>query len=228
NGADRLSERSGNEKAILGGRNPSARPIATTPGDPRVSDKNRSRIDPAQFLKIYELPRMKGTVRNTEDDVYGRLIYDPRDPHLSSQKLSVDESSTVKIVPVPDYADLDMTLNSLYMSAHLVSGDKDQSLQVINYSEIGKDTSTLDSQIGASFESVRNVMSKLLLLQLRTSQVLLDTYVPDRPTCPSTELTREIFTKEETKQSIKVLNHAFGHKLLLFKAEIKSIGDYFT
>jgi len=201
---------------------------------PKTDDKGHKQIDPAKFLRVYEAPRITGRSPQTVPADYGRLIYDPEIPAIRSTKLSVDESSTIVIVPVPDYVNPDMSLNNLFMSAHLASGEKDQSLQVINYSEIGKDPSALDSQIGVSFNSVKDLVSKVLFLQLRTSQILLDVYDPSRELSLrhegelKGELTPRDFLSVEAVKQGNELDDAVAGKILDNKGVIKSMGDFFT
>jgi len=107
-------------------------------------------FNPASFIRIYEDTR--GGVR--------RPIYDPTVPQATrGTQLSVDYMSTVVIIPDlhPDIVGYDLPLNKLYMSAVLSSEDKNQTIEVIGYSEVGKDRATMAAQRGMAFETTANI-----------------------------------------------------------------------
>jgi hypothetical protein len=135
-------------------------------------------LNPAFFIKIYEVPKARsGTFQKTstlkagEDaKIFGKLIYDGRTEGLNSTRLTADESSTIVIVP--DVHGRDIAFNTIYMAAELSSGDNKQNLEVINYSEVGTAPSDNAFIIGASFETARNIIYKLITLQRRSTDVL--------------------------------------------------------
>src|SRR6266852_3302612 len=86
-------------------------------------------FNPATFVSIYEDTKARGRI----------TVYDPpKPPECSGTRLSVDAESAILVVPqIPKGSDL--SLNKLFISAVLTSGDKKQNLEVVGYSEVGKD-----------------------------------------------------------------------------------------
>ena len=131
-------------------------------------------LNPARFVKIYEVPKAKnGKVKTAEDaEIYGKLIYDYKNPdsRLRNTRLTADESSSLAIFP--DTTGRNIAFNTIYMAAELSSADTKQNLEVINYSEVGTAPSADAFIIGASFETARNILDKLIALQRRSTDIL--------------------------------------------------------
>jgi len=99
----------------------------------RNREGNSSGFDPATFVEIYEDTKAGGHIR----------IHNPAHSHKRGSHLSVDAESSVVIVPDSSLLEnSDLSLNKLFMSAVLSSGDKQQNLEVVGYSEVGKDKSS--------------------------------------------------------------------------------------
>ncbi len=190
------------------------------------ASNNRSIFDPARYIKIYESPKVPDPENPTN---YGKLIYDPTKRGLDRIKLTADEASTIVIVPAPENEDL--LLNNLYMTAQLVSGDKSSNIEVKNYSEIGEDKADSNAQLGASFETARNMMFKVLTLQRISSEIIKYTYRVYDNIPPKDELTDEEFAvadeKSRTDATVRdeILSRA-REKLNKFQREIKEANDF--
>jgi len=146
--------------------------VSYIPADGKVSSNEVDQLNPARFVKIYEVPRAKnGKVQTVQDaEVYGKQIYDHSDPLLRSTRLTADENSSLAIFP--DTIGRNIAFNTIYMAAELSSADTKQNLEVINYSEVGTAPSADAFIIGASFETARNILDKLIALQRRSTDIL--------------------------------------------------------
>lgn len=122
-------------------------------------------FNPATFIQLFE--HRRGGKESP--------IYKPADCAKGFQ-LSVDESSSIEIVPDPDSMGQDPVLNKLYITAKLVSGDTSKDVVVIGYSEVGKDKATMAAQAGASFQSAANVGAMILNLSVTANEILAYTY----------------------------------------------------
>lgn len=188
-----------------------------------VKDKKKEEtaahdLDPARFVRIYETPKVRDG-KSIED--YGKLIYDPDNPTLNNIKLTADESGTIVIVPIP--RGRDMPVNNLYMSAQLASADKSTGLEVTNYTEIGKAPTNLDSAIGVSFETARNLLNRIILLQVRATQILHRAYQLDGEMYPEQFRVIDRSTDATVK---KELRQRARQTYLDFRPDIESILTY--
>src|SRR5215472_2540278 len=85
-------------------------------------------FDPATFVRIYEDTKDRGHLE----------IHNPRSRRDAVSHLSVDTDSSIVIVPDSSLLqNSDLSLNKLFISAVLASGDKQQNVEVVGYSEIG-------------------------------------------------------------------------------------------
>jgi hypothetical protein len=136
------------------------------------SDNEVDELNPARFVKIYEISKAKnGAVQTVQEaEIYGRLIYDHSNRNLRSTRLTADENSSLAIFP--DTSGRNIAFNTIYMAAELSSADTKQNLEVMNYSEVGTAPSADAFIIGASFETARNIIDKLITLQRRSTDIL--------------------------------------------------------
>lgn len=136
-------------------------------------------LNPAYFVQVFEVPKARsGTfhaastkaVYGENVEIYGKLIYDGHTPGLNNTRLTADESST--IVVRPNVGGRDIAFNTIYMAAELSSGDTKQNLEVVNYSEVGVAPTADAFVVGASFETAKNILDKLITLQRRSTDIL--------------------------------------------------------
>ena len=186
-------------------------------------------LDPLNIVRIYEIPRAGSKRVQSEQDaeIQGKLIYDGtgRHPDLRSTRLTADETSSIAIFPA--LSGRDIAFNTIYMAAELSSGDTKQDIEVENYSEVGTAPSADAFVIGASFESAKNILDKMITLQRRLTDIIK--HILELP-----EL-HEV-TEDELKTLVEILRMSDAERdrllarateaLDLYSPEIESISTY--
>jgi hypothetical protein len=185
-------------------------------------------FNPASFIRIYEDTR--GGVR--------KLIYDPTLSQATrGTQLSVDYMSTLVIVPDldPNIAGYDLPLNKLYMSAVLSSEDKNQTIEVTGYSEVGKDKATMAAQRGMAFETTANITNLVMDMAYTAWDIVTTVAQTDR-----SQSVYEQSNKIKIEQTIKDMQQAVVDKkdidamrlardrFALYKPEIGTISAFFA
>jgi hypothetical protein len=146
-----------------------------------------TRLSPSRFIRIYEdteggdhpVPDLKSCNHCIQ-------IYNPDGVKLPPRKtiqLSADEKSLLVVIPDINLMGSDLALNKLFITAQLVSGGKKSNVEVVSYSEVGKDQSTSAAQKGTAFESAQDIEMKLVDMSEGAEDVLKYAYCTD-PTAP--------------------------------------------
>jgi len=135
------------------------------------NEKNES-LNPAKFIRIYEYPQSVSANANADR----RIIYDPENLNKKTTKLSSDKDSTIVIKPVRELMGQDMALNKLFITAELISGNEKRNLEVIGYSEVGKDKEDAQSQRALAFQSTQNLIATVLTLAGIADRMLDNVY----------------------------------------------------
>jgi hypothetical protein len=132
--------------------------------------------NPANFIQIFE-----NTTAGKQETVYA--------PSMCSKgfQLSVDEKSSIEILPDRQLLGAGPALNKIYITAKLASGDTSKDVVVTGYSEVGKDKASMGSQSATAFQSAANVGAMLLNLAYTANDIIDYTY--DQKSCQSTAQT---------------------------------------
>ena len=182
----------------------------------RHSHATDSSFDPATFVAIYEDTKAGGRIK----------IHDPSYSHSKGSHLGVDAESSVIVVPDSRLLqNSDLSLNKLFISAVLSSGDKQQNLEVVGYSEVGKDKSSTDAQRGMAFETTEDIQDVILNMVYTSVDILKYVYRIDEQ--------KHIFDPDvqtaikSTATDAAVRQRAIN-RFALYQPEIQAIGDFFT
>jgi hypothetical protein len=173
-------------------------------------------FDPATFVRIYE---------DTKD--HGHLeIHNPRSRRDAGSHLSVDADSSIVIVPDPSLLqNSDLSLNKLFISAVLASGDKQQNVEVVGYSEIGKDKASTEAQRGMAFQTTDNIKNMVVDMVFTSVDILKYVYKVD----PSTSILEEAVQKNIRSATVDdALLQRAKDRFGLYQPEIQATATFFS
>jgi hypothetical protein len=172
-------------------------------------------FDPATFVRIYE---------DTKD--HGHLeIHNPKSRRDAGSHLSVDAESSIIIVPDPGLLqNSDLSLNKLFMSAVLASGDRQQNVEVVGYSEIGKDKASTEAQRGMAFQTTDNIKNMVVDMVFTAVDILKYVYKVD----PNTSILDEAVQNNIRSATVDdALLQRAKDRFGLYQPEIQAIGTFF-
>jgi roadblock/LC7 domain-containing protein len=134
-------------------------------------------LDPATFIRLYEDTKAGNRFS----------VYEPVQT-ISKKGLQLTADLESSIVIEPDAAKMaeDLSLNKLYITAKLASGNSSKDVVVNGYSEIGKDKSTMAAQTGAAFESAADVQAMVLNMAYTAGDIVRFVYQPSTQTISGT------------------------------------------
>jgi hypothetical protein len=195
---------------------------APTAAAPKKSERTRKAtsekagFDPATFIRIYEDTKAGGHIE----------IHNPKSRHDAGSHLSVDAESSVVIVPDSTLLkNSDLSLNKLFMSAVLSSEDKQQNLEVVGYSEVGKDKASTEAQRGMAFQTSENIQN--MVLNMASTSVDIIKYVyevgDDKSIYDADVQTRVKSPVKDAAQKQRAKD-----RFALYRPEIQAIGDFFS
>src|SRR5258706_8663922 len=173
-------------------------------------------FDPATFVRIYEYTKDRGHIE----------IHNPGSRHDIGTHLSVDAESSVVIVPDATLLQhSELSLNKLFMSAVLASGDKQQNVEGVGYSEVGKDKASTAAQRGMAFQTADNIKNMVVNMAFTSVDILKYVYQIDANESVL-DATAQAKIKSATNDAalLQRAKERFG----LYKPEIQAIGDFFT
>jgi len=173
-------------------------------------------FDPATFVSIFEDTKAGAHIE----------VYRPGSSNAVGTHLGVDAESSV--VVVPDGGRLqnsNISLNKLFMSAVLTSGDKQQKLEVVGYSEVGKDQSTAAAQRGMAFQTIDNIQNMILNMAYTAVDILKTTYGIDEQ---KRVLDPEVQKAIHSETIDAALRQRAMDRFALYKPEIQAIGSFFA
>jgi len=136
-------------------------------------------LDPSNFIEVDE---------DTKTGSHWTL-YKPggRSAGKKARQLTADLESSILIVPDPSLMGDDPTLNKLYVTAKLASGDSSKEIAVTGYSEVGKDKAAMPAQSGTAFQSAANVEAMILNMAYTVSDIIRNVYSPPQLKGPGPE-----------------------------------------
>jgi hypothetical protein len=191
----------------------------------RKKKRGDTSFDPASFVHIYEDTKARNRIQ----------IYDPmRQPEKAGRHLSVDADSSVVIVPDPDIlGGNDMPLNKLYMSAVLSSANDKQNVEVVGYSEVGKDKASMEAQRGMAFQTAENIQNMVINMVFTADDIVKYVYeikegesVYDPP--QQEKIMSGTRAMRGTSEEGKPFRERARERFRLYKPEIQAIGDFFA
>jgi len=194
-------------------------PTAATPrrsARTRNATSEKVGFDPATFIRIYEDTKGGGHIE----------IHNPKSRHDAGSHLSVDAESSVVIVP--DGALLqnsDLSLNKLFMSAVLSSEDKQQNLEVVGYSEVGKDKATSEGQRGMAFQTSENIQN--MVLNMASTSVDIIKYVYEVGDDKSI-YDADVQTRVKSPLTDAAQKQRARDRFALYRPEVQAIADFFS
>jgi hypothetical protein len=190
--------------------------------NPQMPDYKEGPYNAARFLRIYEDTNGGRQAQNNR-----LLIYDPKsNSEQRTTRLSVDENSTLVIVPDPELIGTDATINNLFLSAELASGDSKKSLEVTSYSEVGKDKAGSGAQQGMAFQSADEIQD-LLLNMAYTAEEIIDVFYsrPDKE--KDAKLDSPVFQHLDTEADRTAYYKRLEDTFRLHQPEITTIAQFF-
>ena len=173
-------------------------------------------FDPATFVRIYE---------DTKDGAHLE-IHNPKSRPDAGSHLSVDAESSIIIVPDSSLLqNSDLSLNKLFMSAVLASGDKQQNVEVVGYSEVGKDKASTEAQRGMAFQTTDNIKNMVVDMVFTAVDILKYVYKVD----PSTSILDEAVRNNIRSATVdEALLQRAKDRFGLYQPEIQATATFFS